>query len=465
MGTGFDAIRFSSSVDSPKYLLWACAYDARPVLNTYLTACSGELMVVNAYTIRNRLALDRVDLPDENTLALNQLPSAQIRPGEEYYLHFAFSDQRPREVFVKLKLVSASVLLGTDPAEHLAAALGIPVPLTLNASAPLSDRVYDLVSNGRSAEALALVERAIQTAPVPRTTRMLHAYALQGAAYSIEQSGDREAATRRYLQAAQVMRELKAEFGELTEDESSVYAEALYNEACCQSLAGQFQDSIRTLQQALELGFRPSTPIAQQTALDPLRDMPEYKQLVSRMRSRGPLRRTGTDGKAAQLDWRSYFSGVGGIALVVAIAAAWVSMAIVILRGKRAARVLGRLRSPGAPRTNRRHFRFSVRTLAIVITLVCLYLGCWEITRRYGVRPNSQSGFEFRQDQGGMVYAHPTAFVESSPMPFVICRRAFAGDARRYLLWMFGHEYRLFDLEQERDESPPAYWLGKKRKV
>jgi hypothetical protein len=32
-----------------------------------------------------------------------------------------------------------------------------------------------------------------------------------------------------------------------------------------------------------------------------------------------------------------------------------------------------------------RRYRFSVRTLAIVVTLVCAYLGAWEATKKWGV--------------------------------------------------------------------------------
>ena len=71
--------------------------------------------------------------------------------------------------------------------------------------------------------------------------------------------------------------------------------------------------------------------------------------------------------------------------------------------------------------------RFSVRTLAIVVTLVCAYFGAWEATKKWGVPANS-----FLKD-GRSVTA-------SSPAPFMI--RYDIGDepfgglsARLYVVW------------------------------
>ena len=80
--------------------------------------------------------------------------------------------------------------------------------------------------------------------------------------------------------------------------------------------------------------------------------------------------------------------------------------------------------------------RFSLRTLAIVVTLVCAYFGAWEATRKYGcerIRYDSSDGYRFAEDE---------AF---SPMPFVVrSRRYFSVDDNgrwrdgfedRYHLW------------------------------
>lgn len=88
--------------------------------------------------------------------------------------------------------------------------------------------------------------------------------------------------------------------------------------------------------------------------------------------------------------------------------------------------------------------RFSIRTLAIFVTLVCAYFGVWEATKRYGV-PET----------------HPAALYEnvplpnswivwggSSPMPFVV-KEYEVGPGREgccptyYYLWLFGPKIKL----------------------
>jgi hypothetical protein len=76
--------------------------------------------------------------------------------------------------------------------------------------------------------------------------------------------------------------------------------------------------------------------------------------------------------------------------------------------------------------------RYSVRTLAILVTLVCAYFGAWEITKSYGVPVIQQSPVSF-----------PIITEALSPMPFVI--RQHEVDAafstvimQRYYLWIFG---------------------------
>ena len=67
---------------------------------------------------------------------------------------------------------------------------------------------------------------------------------------------------------------------------------------------------------------------------------------------------------------------------------------------------------------------FSIRTLAIFVTLVCAYLGAWEATKKYGVHDDRNAP-------------------ESSPAPFLIKKRVGAGAGTRtyilidgYYLWV-----------------------------
>ena len=83
--------------------------------------------------------------------------------------------------------------------------------------------------------------------------------------------------------------------------------------------------------------------------------------------------------------------------------------------------------------------RFSVRTLAVFVTLICVYFGCWEATKRWGVTPTQQILAEYEQS-GILLHASISPPMENAPMPFVI-RRVEFGDfhaSSRFYLWFFG---------------------------
>jgi hypothetical protein len=79
------------------------------------------------------------------------------------------------------------------------------------------------------------------------------------------------------------------------------------------------------------------------------------------------------------------------------------------------------------------HPRFTLRAGAIILTLVCAYLGAWEATKRYGIVTEA----------------------DRSPMPFLVVTADTYGipcangdviwiDAEpQYSLWLFGLRFRL----------------------
>jgi hypothetical protein len=81
------------------------------------------------------------------------------------------------------------------------------------------------------------------------------------------------------------------------------------------------------------------------------------------------------------------------------------------------------------------HFspRFSLRTLAIVVTLVCTYFAAWEATKRFGVEHVSR----LPADANEVVY-----MAVASPAPFVVYRvegdEPYAGLFKRYYAWFPG---------------------------
>jgi hypothetical protein len=90
--------------------------------------------------------------------------------------------------------------------------------------------------------------------------------------------------------------------------------------------------------------------------------------------------------------------------------------------------------------------RFSVRTLFIVVALVCTYLGCWEATKRRGCSQLPQSW---------------------SPAPLLICSDGYRSSkanmgivsanvlypCRNYDLWLFGPKMRIWRTDRAEVEQ------------
>ena len=105
--------------------------------------------------------------------------------------------------------------------------------------------------------------------------------------------------------------------------------------------------------------------------------------------------------------------------------------------------------------------RFSVRTLAIFVTLVCAYFGAWEATKRFGV-PKGNVGHRSLGD------AYAAVINAWSPVPFlIICNETspFDDDSQRYYLWLFGPTIKLPFESELHDRNalipmPPDTFIG-----
>lgn len=96
--------------------------------------------------------------------------------------------------------------------------------------------------------------------------------------------------------------------------------------------------------------------------------------------------------------------------------------------------------------------RFSIRTLAILVTLVCAYFGAWEATKRWGVEKPpvySKSPAPF------LVYSakrDPISDIET------IDGSPISDDQlpRRYYIWLFGLRFELAPdkIHQEKIHDP-----------
>ena len=121
--------------------------------------------------------------------------------------------------------------------------------------------------------------------------------------------------------------------------------------------------------------------------------------------------------------------------------------------------------SHGEEKANRWRPRFSVRTLAILVTLVCVYFGAWEITKSSARRQfpffesfDGEVLFPFKpplSDRQLAILAeennYRTVLHAESVVPLMIARyeRDWVGApparnyAKRYYLWLFGFKVRL----------------------
>src|SRR5690349_9246684 len=80
--------------------------------------------------------------------------------------------------------------------------------------------------------------------------------------------------------------------------------------------------------------------------------------------------------------------------------------------------------------------RFSVRTLAIVVTLVCAYFGAWEATKEWGVPP-PRGTWASNSFMKAIVYSN-------SPGPFIVRKYVVQGTERvEYYFWFFWPEFKL----------------------
>ena len=98
-------------------------------------------------------------------------------------------------------------------------------------------------------------------------------------------------------------------------------------------------------------------------------------------------------------------------------------------------------------RTKRFRPRFSIRTLAIVITLACCYAACWGPTKRRGFEAVYNAGYRLSES------SEPRGFVlkgtERLPAPLiVVATRIQDNDGetslfRSYYFWFFGFVTKL----------------------
>ena len=84
--------------------------------------------------------------------------------------------------------------------------------------------------------------------------------------------------------------------------------------------------------------------------------------------------------------------------------------------------------------------RFSIRTLVIVVTLVCVYFGCWKLTGDYAV----DAAVNHCMKQPGV----ERVFGQFTPAPFIVVLRSWTEEDATTVV---EHEHYYFGLLHQRD--------------
>jgi hypothetical protein len=98
--------------------------------------------------------------------------------------------------------------------------------------------------------------------------------------------------------------------------------------------------------------------------------------------------------------------------------------------------------------------RFSLRTLAILVTLACLYLGCWIPTSTYGVRDvQKQVALETTLKTKVPVPKAPLILEVSTSSAYVFSGTPSSVVTRDYYFWFFGWVAKLPYLSTHDDNT------------
>src|SRR5262245_19775991 len=82
--------------------------------------------------------------------------------------------------------------------------------------------------------------------------------------------------------------------------------------------------------------------------------------------------------------------------------------------------------------------RFSLRMLAIVVTVICAYVAAWEATKKYGERLPHILCMDENPNVGDVAVSNAV-----SPAPFILATEEWVKDedgytvVRRYRVWLF----------------------------
>jgi thiol-disulfide isomerase/thioredoxin len=86
-----------------------------------------------------------------------------------------------------------------------------------------------------------------------------------------------------YLRSAEAFRELSKAYSPLTQEERSLMAPLLYNEACTYAVEGRPREALKSLTESVDAGFAEEELAGTDKELDPIREKPEFAGLLERI--------------------------------------------------------------------------------------------------------------------------------------------------------------------------------------
>jgi thiol-disulfide isomerase/thioredoxin len=140
-------------------------------------------------------------------------------------------------------------------------------------------------ASGDLAGAARFLDQALAAEPANRKALLLLTQITKAQAESLQ----RPQCFPLYLKSADLLRRLRSAYPELTDDEKRLVPLVLYNEACTLALYGEGARAVQTLAESIEVGFDEIAHIERDTDLDPLRNRPDFQDLMQRLELRRVL--------------------------------------------------------------------------------------------------------------------------------------------------------------------------------
>jgi thiol-disulfide isomerase/thioredoxin len=155
-----------------------------------------------------------------------------------------------------------------------------PPATAKTAPADLLAKAQQAMGHQDLAGAGAALDELLKADPKNRQGLFLLAQVLQRQAMQLSQGGNPKAATDLFLKSAKCMKELRAGYPKLTDNELAFLPMAIYNEACAESLAGHTDKAIAALEDAMDSGFTDLEHIKKDTDFDPIRNSPQFQKVL-----------------------------------------------------------------------------------------------------------------------------------------------------------------------------------------